>query len=188
MGYTRCDQILPGDGMRVWASSLSNIPKVGHLRFEGVAERNCGNCRSGFYYRLRWLMLGIVQKVFSEKASAIARMRQKYIRNASKMRQKCVRMGLVLLGKEERPKCVRNPSKLRQKCAEHLSGRTPFGRYRDAEIGHLPGGFRCEFGGGSRVRKKSVSMRRLKLRESKAKKCVTEATEIIITTSTFIFL
>ena len=52
--------------------------------------------------------LGIVQKVFSEKASAIARMRQKCVRNASKMRQKCVKMGLVLLGKEER-------SKMRQK-------------------------------------------------------------------------
>ena len=31
--------------------------------------------------------------------------------NASEMRQKCVKMGLVLLGKEERPKCVRNPSR-----------------------------------------------------------------------------
>ena len=61
---------------------------------------------------------GIVQKVFSEKASAIAR-----------MRQKCVKMGLVLLGKEERSKCVRNASEVRQKCAEHLWGRTPFGRY-----------------------------------------------------------
>ena len=54
--------------------------------------------------------------------------------NASEMRQKCVKMGLVLLGKEERPKCVRNPSKIaskmRQKCAEHLWGRTPFGQYR----------------------------------------------------------
>ena len=34
------------------------------------------------------------------------------------MRQKCVKMGLVLLGKEERRKCVRNPSKLRQKCVK----------------------------------------------------------------------
>ena len=42
-------------------------------------------------------MLGIVQKVFSEKASAIARMRQKCVRNASEMRQKCVKMGLVLM-------------------------------------------------------------------------------------------
>ena len=57
------------------------------------------------------ISLGIVQKVFSEKASAIARMRQKCVRNASNMRQKCVKMGLLLLGKEERPKCVRNPSK-----------------------------------------------------------------------------
>ena len=69
--------------------------------------------------RLSWPHLGIVQKVFSEKASAIARMRQKRVSNASNMRQKCVKMGLVLLGKEERPKCVRNPSKLRQKCVKN---------------------------------------------------------------------
>ena len=59
--------------------------------------------------------VGIVQKVFSEKASAIAR-----------MRQKCVRMGLVLLGKEERSKmrqkCV---PKLRQKCFKNA--RNTFG-------------------------------------------------------------
>ena len=71
--------------------------------------------------------IGIVQKVFSEKASAIARMRQKCVRNASKMR-------LVLLGKEERSKmrqkCVKIASEMRQKCAEHLWGRTPSGRYR----------------------------------------------------------
>ena len=42
----------------------------------------------------------------------------------------------------------------------------------DAEIGHLPGGFKCEFGGGSRVQKKSVSMRKLNLRELNAENCV----------------
>ena len=51
--------------------------------------------------------------MFSEKASAIARMRQKCVRNSSEMRQKCVKMGLVLLGKEERSKCVKNASKRR---------------------------------------------------------------------------
>ena len=60
--------------------------------------------------------------MFSEKASAIARMRQKCVRNASKC------------GKEERSKmrqkCVKIASEMRQKCAEHLWGRTPFGRYR----------------------------------------------------------
>ena len=60
--------------------------------------------------------------------------RQKCVRNASKMRHKCVTMGLVLLGKEERSKmrqkCVRIASKVRQKCAEHLWGRRPFGQYR----------------------------------------------------------
>ena len=43
---------------------------------------------------------------------------------------------------------------------------------RDAEIGHLPGGFKCEFGGGSRVQKKSISMRKLNLRELNAENCV----------------
>ena len=33
-------------------------------------------------------------------------------------------------------------------------------------------GFKCEFGGGNRVRKKSVSMRKFKLRESNAENCV----------------
>ena len=68
--------------------------------------------------------------VFGKGVGHASEMRQKCVRNASKMRQECVKMGLVLLGKKERPKCVRNPSKLRQKCAEHLWGRTPFGRYR----------------------------------------------------------
>ena len=44
----------------------------------------------------------------------------------------------------------------------------------DAEIGHLPGGFKCEFGGGSRVLQKSVSMRKLNLRELNAQNCVNE--------------
>ena len=52
-------------------------------------------------------------------------------RNASEMRQKCARnapkMGLVLLGKEERSK---NVSEMRQKCVKNAWGGTPFGRYR----------------------------------------------------------
>ena len=66
---------------------------------------------------------GIVQKVFSEKASAITRMRQKCVKNAPKW---------VLFDWEKRnvPKCVRNASNMCQKCAEHLWGRTPFGRCR----------------------------------------------------------
>ena len=47
-----------------------------------------------------------------------------------------------------------------------------FFKKRDAEIGHLPGGFKCEFGGGNRVRKKSISMRKFKLRELNAENCV----------------
>ena len=42
-----------------------------------------------------------------------------------------------LLGKEERSKmrqkCVKFASKMHQKCAEHLWGRTPFGRYRNGQ-------------------------------------------------------
>ena len=100
------------------------------------------------------VIFGIVQKVFSEKASAIAKMRQKCVRNTSKMRQKCVKMGLVLLGKEERPKCVRNPSNLRQKCAEHLWGRTPFGRYRDFSQGKVT--FEVTFTGRPEVTSESL--------------------------------
>ena len=65
-------------------------------------------------------VIGIVQMVFSHEVSAITRMRQMCVKNASKMGQKWV---LFQFGKEE---C----SKMRQKCAEHLQGRTPFGRYR----------------------------------------------------------
>ena len=43
-------------------------------------------------------------------------------KNASEMRQKCVKMGLVLLGKEER-------SKMRRKCVKHAS------RMRGAPLG-----------------------------------------------------
>ena len=40
-----------------------------------------------------------------------APMRQKSVRNASEMRQKCAKMGLVLLGKKRNvPKCVKNES------------------------------------------------------------------------------
>ena len=89
--------------------------------------------------------VSVKNRMFSEKASAIARMRQKCVRNASKMRQKCVKMGLVLLGKEigneehskMRQKCVKIGSKRRQKCAEHLWWRTPFGRYRFSSLERL---------------------------------------------------
>ena len=63
--------------------------------------------------------------MFSEKASAIARMHQKCVRNASEMHQKCVKMGLVLLGKEN----VQNASEIRQnwvKNASNMRG-TPLG-------------------------------------------------------------
>ena len=59
--------------------------------------------------------IGIVQKLFSEKMSAITRMRQQCIKHASRMRQNgsCFIGG----GKEERSKmsqkCVSNASKMR---------------------------------------------------------------------------
>ena len=61
---------------------------------------------------------GIVQKVFSEKASAIARMRQKCVKNASEMRQK-----RVLSYWEKRN--VQNASEIRQKCLKNA--RNTFG-------------------------------------------------------------
>ena len=77
-------------------------------------------------------IIGIVQKVFSEKASAIAR-----------MRQKCVRMGLVLLGKEE-------GSKMRQKCIKLASKTrgTPLGEntfWTIPSITHLHFSISAEF-------------------------------------------
>ena len=108
------------------------MPDNGNEWGSSAPHLACTPCVSCF---VRRLIVGIVQKVFSQKASAIARMRQKCVRNTSKMRQKCAKMGLVLLGKEERSKmrqkCVKIASKMRQKCAEHLWGRTPFGRYRN---------------------------------------------------------
>ena len=97
-----------------WGVTVTGVSKISNLRVHALLSYS-GNlpvyCPHFF---------GIVQKVFSEKASAIARMRQKCIKNASKW---------VLFYWEKRnvPKCVRNASKLRQKCAEHLWGRTPLG-------------------------------------------------------------
>ena len=57
-------------------------------------------------------------------------MHQKCVRNTSKMRQN----GSCFIGKrgtsKMRQKSVKIASTMRQKCAEHLWGRTPFGRYR----------------------------------------------------------
>ena len=63
--------------------------------------------------------LGIVQKVFSEKASAIAKMRQKCVKNASEMRQN----GSCFVGKRGTSKMRQ---KLRQKCVTNAS-KTPLG-------------------------------------------------------------
>ena len=84
-------------------ATLRNSRKIRMIALPGV----CSHVLQNPFWTSS--LIGIVQKVFSEKALAIARMRQKCVRNASKRRQKCVKMGLVLLGKEERPKCVRNP-------------------------------------------------------------------------------
>ena len=58
--------------------------------------------------------IGIVQTVFSEKASAIARIRQKCVTNASEMRQKW-----VLFYWEKRN--VQNASEIRQNCIKNAS-------------------------------------------------------------------
>ena len=54
--------------------------------------------------------VGIVQKVFSEKASAIARMRQKCVRNASKW--------VLFIGEKRN---VQNASEMRQNCVQNAS-------------------------------------------------------------------
>ena len=67
------------------------------------------------------------------KGVANSKKRQKCVK---KCVRKCVRMrqnGSSSIGKrgtyKMRQKCVKIASKMRQKCAEHLWGRTPFGRY-----------------------------------------------------------
>ena len=95
----------------------------------GLETRISGFLVNGAFPRFRpnglfYLLIGIVQKVFSEKASAIAEMHQKCVRNASKW---------VLFYWERRnvPKCVGIASKLRQKCVKNaFGGGTPFGRFR----------------------------------------------------------
>ena len=89
--------------------SQHNVTNIGRAHSAALAVWNCSSI---LYLNSVLTKFGIVQKVFSEKASAIARMRQKRVRNASKMRQKCVKVGLVLLGKEER-------SKMRQNCVKN---------------------------------------------------------------------
>ena len=68
-------------------------------------------------FRRFTLSLGIVQKVFSEKASAIARMRQKCVRNASKMHQNesCFigKRGTFQNASEMRQNCIKNASEMR---------------------------------------------------------------------------
>ena len=83
-----------------------------HLPAQVVHENQSPNFRAPSPL-LFFEFFGIVQKVFSEKASAITR-------NASEMRQN----GSCFIGKrEERSKiCVRITSKMRQECAEHLWG------------------------------------------------------------------
>ena len=68
--------------------------------------------------KIVWGIIGIVQKVFSEKASATARMRQKRVRNASKMRQN----GSCFIGKRG---TFQNASEMRQNCVENA--RNTFG-------------------------------------------------------------
>ena len=65
-------------------------------------------------------MIGVVQKVFSEKASAIARMRQKCVRNASKIRNASK---WVLFYWEKRN--IQNASEMRQKYVKNV--RNTFG-------------------------------------------------------------
>ena len=85
---------------------LSAVERISRYRPKGVFGKGVGN---------------------SQNASE---MRQKCVKNASETRQN----GSCFIGKRGTPKMrqksVKIKSKMRQKCAEHLWGRTPFGRYR----------------------------------------------------------
>ena len=116
--------------VRVFQGHSSTLPFQDALA--GILQRGdtCFQCGTSAEQTLtfisRYRPKGVFGKGVGNSKNA-TEMRQK-------MRHKCVKMGLVLLGKEERSKmrqkCVRIASKMRQKCAEHLWGRTPFGRYR----------------------------------------------------------
>ena len=71
-----------------------------------------------------WQKIGIVYKVFSEKVSALTRMRQKRVTNASEMRQNLFQNGsfFFYLGKEESSKMRQHASKMRQKCQAPKKG------------------------------------------------------------------
>ena len=70
-----------------------------------------------FWHEIRYRPKGVFGKGVGNSKNA-SEMRQKCVRNASKMRQKCVKMGLVLLGKEERSQ---NASEMRQICVKNAS-------------------------------------------------------------------
>ena len=82
---------------------------------------------------IRYRPKGVFGKGVGNSQNA-SEMRQKCVKNASEMRQN----GSCFIGKrgtsKMRQKSVKIASKLRQKCAEHLWGRTPFGRYRFMEM------------------------------------------------------
>ena len=77
---------------------------------------------------IRYRPKGVFGKGVGNSKNA-SEMRQKCVKNASEMRQN----GSCFIGKRGtskiRQKSVKIASKMRQKCAEHLWGRTPFGRY-----------------------------------------------------------
>ena len=107
-----CTLVAHGEGARV---------VVAQLLVKGVAE--------GASFQLR-----LSEALFRYRPKGVFGKGVGNRKNASEIRQKCVKMGLVLLGKQERSKmrqkCVKIASKMRQQCAEPLWGRAPLGRYR----------------------------------------------------------
>ena len=99
---------LPAQGRSVSVSSLFILgDRHGGIEYANV-KISLG-IRDVFIFQFRYRPKGVFGKGVGNS------------KNASEMRQKCVKMGLVLFGEKRNvPKCVRNASKLRQTCVKNV--------------------------------------------------------------------
>ena len=121
-------------GKNLFMCFLRVIPYGGRKLINKIPPKIPGQSREHFVYVFflylffslpncnRYRPKGVLGKGVGNNKNE-SEMRQKCIKNASKMRQNVS----CFLGKRG---TFRNASEMRQKCAENLWGRTPFGRYR----------------------------------------------------------
>ena len=115
-----------------WILHLSRPSRSNQVLTRQVRARQGRDlfAHQGMSEEIRYRPKGVFGKGVGNSQNA-SEMRQKCVKNASEMRQN----GSCFIGKrgtfKMRQKSVKIASKMRQKCAEHLWGRTPFGRYRE---------------------------------------------------------